>query len=126
MFLSGLFDTIIVADLVTYFIVGCLVGAVFKFIFEGATLYETKGLFFLRAVLWSWYFAVIFSHTNNVGLLKNVEWGWIPVKDYSYNEYMLTMGVFWLPKLIFVVFEWFSVLFYILINMYKIMRGISD
>ena len=115
MFSFEFLSYITVDYLISYFVIGCLIGIVFKLIFEFATLCQSDFLIVLRMFLWPIYFLVIFAREAQIRILKHTTWKWLPnlpVSHYSYNEYVLTMGVFWVPKLCMIVLGWLFVIFY--------------
>ena len=130
MFPFGDFSWVTTDHLVVYFTLGCIVGGLFKVLFEFATLYKNKELVILRALLWPFYFLVIFAREEQVRILKHVTWSWLPhlpVSRYSYTEYMLTMGVLWLPKLYMIALGWvFAILWVILVFVLVAIEAFSD
>ena len=126
MFFYDCVNLITIDFLIVYFISGCIFGALFKIFFEFTTLYKVKGFLFICVLLWPLYYLVIFSVENKVGFLKNITWRWIPVSYYTYNEYMLTMGVLWLPKVILIILGWLFVVLYICFILVKMFLFVVD
>ena len=129
MFLLEFFSWVTVDHLIVYFITVCIVGAVFKIMFDFATLYKVRILIILRALLWPFYFLVIFARENQIRILKHVTWSWLPhlpVLKYSYTEYMLTMGVLWLPKLCMIVLGWIFAIMYTVLVVYLVWYEVKN